>query len=280
MLARVLTFFVGMPVVIALVFYRDGLAFAIGIGLVAVVGILEFYAGAKKAGVRPWPIVGVPMVIVLVYASYQGSFGGAPALFAGVMTLLLVLAMLLELLRTERRPLVNVGATVLGAAYIGWLISHLVQLRSLPGWIRVGPWESEKGAWLVMFVILSTWACDTGAYFVGRFFGRHKLVPRLSPGKTAEGSVGGLVSSILIAEVTGHFIRLPAAHSLALGALIGIVGQAGDLVESSIKREIGIKDFGSILPGHGGALDRFDSLLFTGPLMYYYVVAMLPGWLG
>ncbi|MGB9619708.1 MAG: phosphatidate cytidylyltransferase, partial [Armatimonadota bacterium] len=183
-----------------------------------------------------------------------------------------------ELARTRRFPVVNIGATVFGAMYVGWLISHLVVLRGIAGDVTVGSFRASAGAWLVMYAFLCTWACDTGAYFIGNFYGKTKLAPRLSPGKTVEGSVGGLVSSVLVAVVVGVVIKLPAVHSLGLGLMIGVLAQLGDLSESAIKREISIKDFGTIIPGHGGILDRFDSLLFSGPAVYYYTVMFLHNW--
>lgn len=279
MLVRIITGLIGIPIVVALVFFHGGALFALAIGLVAIVGVMEFYRGIKTGGSNAWGFIGIPAIIAILHASFRQNFTNAPIVYSGILTFLLVLALILELTRPERKPVANVGATALGVIYVGWLISHLIRLRTLPGWITVGSWHSEKGAWLLMLVFLPTWACDTGAYFAGRFFGKRKLAPSLSPGKTVEGSIGGFISSILIAAITGIAIHIPIGHAVVIGALIGVAAQLGDLVESSIKREIGIKDFGSILPGHGGALDRFDSLLFTGPLVYYYVTMLLPGWL-
>ena len=279
MLVRILTGLIGIPIVVALVFFHGGALFALAIGLVAIVGVREFYRGIKTGGNNAWGFIGIPAIIAILHASFRQNFTNAPIVYSGILTFLLVLALILELTRSERKPVANVGATALGVVYVGWLISYLIRLRTLPGWITVGSWHSEKGAWLLMLVFLPTWACDTGAYFAGKFFGKRKLAPSLSPGKTVEGSIGGFISSILIAAITGIAIHIPIGHAVAIGALIGVAAQLGDFVESSIKREIGIKDFGSILPGHGGALDRFDSLLFTGPLVYYYVTMLLPGWL-
>ena len=123
----------------------------------------------------------------------------------------------------------------------------------------------------MLFVAVCVWSVDTFAYFFGRWFGKNKLAPQLSPGKTIEGSIGGLIGAILVGGAFGHWIHLPLMHGLAVGALAGVMGQVGDLFESALKREMGIKDFGRVLPGHGGALDRFDSLLFVAPLAYLYL---------
>ena len=280
MLARVLTGVILIPIAVLLIFWPKGLPFAVAIGVVSILGAIEFYGGVRKTGARPvvWAGLAAVAMFVVSMRTYEPSTIGA--VFPAVLTSLLILSFLNELLRTRRAPLVNVGATVFGAIYVGWLISHLVVLRGFDGVVRVGSFESTKGAWLVMYAFLCTWACDTGAYFIGRFYGRTKLAPKLSPSKTAEGSVGGVVCSVLVAVIVGVVIKLPQAHALALGAIFGVLSQLGDLSESAIKREIGIKDFGTIVPGHGGVLDRFDSLLFTGPAAYYYAVLFLQSWPG
>jgi phosphatidate cytidylyltransferase len=176
-----------------------------------------------------------------------------------------------------------------GLVYIGLLMSSLVWLRGLnmykpaissnsdvvawfSGRIQVMPFRwADQGAWLVLFVAACVWMTDTGAYFVGKAFGKHKLAPRLSPGKTIEGSLGGLGAALLTGALFGLWIHLPLRDGLAVGFIAGTMGQVGDLFESGLKREIGLKDFGSIMPGHGGALDRFDSLLFVAPLAFCYL---------
>jgi len=278
MVARIVTGVVGVPIAVVLIFWPGGLPFAIAVGVVAFLGAMEFYGGVRRARVRPVEWAGLAAVAVFVASARTYERNTVAPTFPAVLTSLLVLSFLNELVRTRRAPSMNLGATVFGAVYVGWLISHLVLLRGIEGEVTVGSFRSTAGAWLVMYAFLCTWACDTGAYFIGRFYGTKKLAPRLSPGKTVEGSVGGLVSSVLVAAVAGVIIGLPAAHALALGVIIGVLSQLGDLSESAIKREIGIKDFGTIFPGHGGILDRFDSLLFTGPAVYYYAVLFLRGW--
>jgi len=122
-----------------------------------------------------------------------------------------------------------------------------------------------------------TWITDTGAYFVGSRFGRRKLAPRLSPNKTVEGAIGGLIFATAMSIAWGSWIGLPWWHCAILGPILGFLGQIGDLCESALKRDLGIKDFGGIMPGHGGILDRFDSLLFTAPIAYYYLGLALKG---
>jgi phosphatidate cytidylyltransferase len=239
---------------------------------------MEFYSGVRKTGARPIEWAGLLAVAMFVVSARTYERSTIGAVFPAVLTSLLILSFLNELLRARRAPLVNVGTTVFGAIYVGWLISHLVVLRGITGEVMVGSRETTAGACLVMYAFLCTWACDTGAYFIGKFYGKTKLAPKLSPNKTVEGSVAGVVCAILIAAIAGVVIKLPPGHALALGAIFGVLSQLGDLSESAIKREIGIKDFGAIVPGHGGILDRFDSLLFTGPAAYYYAVLFLQNW--
>jgi phosphatidate cytidylyltransferase len=152
--------------------------------------------------------------------------------------------------------------TMLGVLYLGLTLGTLSMTRLLP-----------QGQWLVFFLLLVTWASDTGAYYVGTLCGRHRLVPRVSPKKTVEGLVGGLISAILTAYAARWWFlpELSGLDCLILAILLTFTGLWGDLAESAMKRSAGIKDSGRILPGHGGILDRLDSLLFATPAFYYYV---------
>ncbi len=161
---------------------------------------------------------------------------------------------------------------LVGMAYTGILLSGFVMLRSLPGRVAVPPFGyADRGAWLMLFVAMCVWASDTFAYFVGRSCGRHKLSPILSPAKTVEGALGGLAGAILVGIFFGLWIHIPISRAIGVGVIAGVAGQIGDLFESALKRELGIKDFGSVMPGHGGALDRFDSLLFVAPFAYLFL---------
>jgi phosphatidate cytidylyltransferase len=151
---------------------------------------------------------------------------------------------------------------LLGALYIGFPLSTVVSTRTLPG-----------GEWLVLFLAVVTWASDIGAYYAGTLWGKHPLLPSISPKKTVEGVLGGLVLAVGVAFLAQQWFtsELSLADAVILGVLLTIAGLLGDLFESMIKRRTGVKDSGGILPGHGGMLDRLDSLLFTAPTFYYYV---------
>ncbi len=150
------------------------------------------------------------------------------------------------------------AAAGVGAVYLGLLLSALVLLRSLP----------KFGTWALLSAVFCVWASDTGAYFAGRAWGKRSLAPSLSPKKTVEGALGGLAGSVLVGIAIAVGLHLSPIFGGVLGVVAGIAGPLGDLWESALKREAGIKDFGTLLPGHGGVLDRFDSLLFVAPFAY------------
>jgi phosphatidate cytidylyltransferase len=155
-----------------------------------------------------------------------------------------------------------VGATLtlLGVCYCAWLLGHAIWLRAMPG-----------GIGLTLLALGVTWAGESAAYFVGRRFGRHRLAPSVSPGKTVEGGAAQVMASVGVALLAAPFVALAGPHAVAVGVLLGVVGQIGDLSESFLKRSARIKDAGTLIPGHGGLLDRLDSLLFNVPALYYWL---------
>lgn len=167
-----------------------------------------------------------------------------------------------------RRSLLDSAVLVLGVLYIGLTLSYLLLTRSL-----------ADGTFLIFFLVLITWAGDTGAYYAGTLFGRHRFAPRVSPNKTVEGLIGGLILSVALAHVARMWFvpTFSQVDCWMLGILLTIAGVMGDLAESLLKRSAGVKDSGGLIPGHGGMLDRLDSLLFTGPAFYYYVTLMKAG---
>lgn len=211
---------------------------------------------------------------LLVYNSQRlGSQPGFPyAMLLGVpplvFTLLTARAAKTRLALGDLRNIYGLVGTV----YIGLLFSSFVLLRGLPGRVAVrGFPEADQGAWLMLYVAMCVWATDTFAYFIGKSWGKRRFAPSLSPSKTLEGALGGLFGAVVMGIAFGAWVHLPLKHGLVIGLLAGIVGEIGDLFESALKREIGLKDFGSVMPGHGGTLDRFDSLLFVAPLAYLYL---------
>ena len=191
---------------------------------------------------------------------------------AGLLTVLLVAMLLAELRRgASKKTLVNASSTLLGVLYIGWLGAHVCALRELPWSIGVPYAEGMSFALLPFFL---AWTCDTVAYGVGSAWGRHRLAPGVSPGKSVEGAIAGLLASILAGAVARAWFApyLSLVAALLLGALVGVFAQLGDLVESLLKRDADTKESSSLIPGHGGVLDRFDSILFAAPLVYYFLL--------
>ncbi|MHB1191336.1 MAG: phosphatidate cytidylyltransferase, partial [Armatimonadota bacterium] len=275
MILRFMSGIIGIPLLILLVFVKEGTPFVLGIGVISIIGVQEFYRGVRKTGADPQDWVGLASALLFLFAALD-RFDARGVSMQGVLTLFVIVTLLIELLRSHRSPLKNLGSTFLGAVYVGYLFSYLVAIRSihhnpdsfhLPGI----PWSIPVGGWFVLFVAFAAWAADTGAYLVGHKWGAHKLAPILSPGKSWEGLFAGIASCVLVTILMARPVGIPIAHAIALGFAIGIAGLVGDLAESSMKRDIGIKDFGSILPGHGGILDRFDGLLFAAPMFYYYL---------
>jgi phosphatidate cytidylyltransferase len=296
MLQRTISIVIGAPLFLLAVLWRSAWPCTLLIGALAILALVEFYAACRRAGSAPAAGFGCAAAMVILASSVPlldpPGVTLSPGLFAGPasatlfflgLTLLVASSLAAELARADRAPLRNLGPTWLGVLYIGWLLPFAARLRWLTGadLLRIGwpappepGWLSaiEPGAWLLLFVLLVTWSVDTLAYLVGKAVGRHRMAAALSPGKTWEGAAGGFIGAVAVAGLLGWLLRFPAGWALAAGALIGVVAQIGDLCESAIKREIGIKDFGDLIPGHGGALDRFDSLLFNAPAVYFLLL--------
>ncbi len=237
----------------------------------------EFFDGCRTARLAPLDAAGYAGAVLFWLCSLP-SLRTRPDLLSGGLALLFAASFVWETLRPERAPLRNLAPTWFGALYLGTLFPSVVRLRCEAGefatqfgWVAPAPWMGTigLGACLVLFTLLITSATDTGAYVAGKRFGRRKLAPALSPGKTWEGSIGGFVAALLVGGLAGWWFGLPTPYVLVASLLGGVVSQLGDLCKSAVKREIGIKDFGTLLPGHGGLLDRFDSLMFTATLTYW-----------
>lgn len=188
-----------------------------------------------------------------------------PVLAAGVLALLTVRAARTGKALGDMRRIYG----LIGGIYIGYLSGSLVALRLTPGKVMVQPLGlADRGAWQTLLVAGCVWAADTLAFAGGKLAGRRKMAPGISPGKTWEGFAAGLVGALIAGSLLGGWFHAGLARGAAAGALAGVVGPLGDLWESAVKRELGLKDFGVVMPGHGGALDRLDSLLFVAPAAY------------
>lgn len=250
-----------------------GLAFVGFVGLQVSLGLLEFYGMMRGRGLRPYRRLGLLSALMLLWVCYRPHTPHVPFLVTAV--LLLVLA--LELRQPEARQRVeDIAVTWFGVLYVGWLSAHLVLLREL-SW-RAGTSYAE-GASYVLLAFWLTWSCDTGAYAVGRVFGRNRPWIRISPRKSIEGALGGLAAALIAALIARFWFApfLGWRDVAALGLLVGVFGQVGDLVESLLKRDALHADSSDFIPGHGGILDRFDSLYFAAPVVYYYLLVAVFG---
>lgn len=273
---RILLALVGIPLTLGLI-YAGGWVLVAALGGVAGIGAWELFRMARVAGNEPLDTAGIVLaasVPLLVHASYLGVYGAT--LTGAVIVFLTLLASVIWLRGPSRKPLVVLGLTVAGAIYPA-LVTYIYPLRHHD--YAVG---ALAGTMLVMFPVTVTWATDTGAYAFGRIFGRHKLIPSVSPAKTVEGAMGGLLIAVAGAWAYVQFLLEPFAQLslaplgiLVFGVIVGVVGQVGDLAESLLKRDAGVKDSSRLLPGHGGILDRFDSLLFVLPVAYLLLGRLL-----
>ena len=237
-----------------------------------ILAALEFYRMVAVAKVPPLTYFGLVWTSLFILSRNPQLLSALEPYFNPnlVMPLLLTTAVvppliwLLSRRRKEEAFAIWVW-TIAGIFYIGWLLSHTVALMSL-----------EDGRNWVFFVLFVTWLSDTTAFFAGRRLGRHKLAPSISPGKTWEGAIGGIGGAIAVSVLffTPTPFQLPLTYWQAIPLSIGvsILGQTGDLMESLLKRSMGVKDSGKLMPGHGGALDRLDSLIFAGVLVYYFAL--------
>jgi phosphatidate cytidylyltransferase len=255
---RTATAVLGIPVTVLLVVLGK-LWLLGGIAAVIVVGLLEFYRMAERGGYRPVREAGVGAGLLFALAGAY-SVPWAPLILPG-----LLVYSVLRMLRGGRpgQWLVNTAITLLGALYVGYLLSYVERLRVLP----LGPAHRE-GPVAALLVICIAWGADTAAYFVGLALGRHKLLPHVSPNKSLEGAAAAILAGVVVGLVFAWVAGLDLWMSVAVGALCAAASVCGDLWESAIKREAGVKDAGGVLPGHGGVLDRFDGLLFAAVTGY------------
>lgn len=263
---RVLSAIVLIPVVAALT-YAGGWVLAAVLLLVVIRAAFEAFSLLDAAGYRP----SLPAAALIMALFFLAARFPAARLTGLVLTVSLLGSLAWQLLRPPQGHPIQSWALTLGLSlWLGWLASHFVLLRGLSPAFGLG----LGTRWLVV-VFLVTWINDSAAYFVGKALGRHPCCPYLSPNKTWEGTVGGWLGGVAATILLGLWlVDLPWVHGLALGALVATVAPFGDLAKSMIKRQMGVKDFAGLIPGHGGMFDRIDSLLFVAPVVYYFVTLL------
>ncbi len=280
-LRRLLSFTVLWAVVLAALFSSNRLisdyVFLALMILLAVSGLAEFYGLVEARGMvcfRFWGLLGGVLLMTGTFLNLTGKIGaaGSPARvndFETNFLILFVLGLCLRQLFARANPagLLAISTTLFGLMYVPYLLNFIQKINFFPG---------VNGHFYLLYFLLVTKISDTGAYVVGSLIGRHKMIPRISPGKTWEGFAGALLASMGVSVAFYHWfaVRLEGmtlAHSVVLGGLLGVAAVAGDLIESLFKREAGVKDSGTFFPGIGGILDLLDSLLFNAPIMYLYL---------
>ncbi len=261
---RIIVSVIAIPLVVAACYFGS-IYFFLLVLAVALISFYEFYILAKNKGANVNFYLGIFVILFLMFNTYLHFFDTYSFLLVVV-----VLTAFIELFRNDDSAIINMGTTLLGIFYIGLFSTALVDIREF--YPRVGTLYLQ-GGYLVMAVFVTIWICDSAAYFAGLSLGKHKLFPRVSPKKSWEGAIFGFIFAILT-MVLAHYIILnflTLNESIFLGVIIGVIGQIGDLIESLIKRDAEVKDSSSIIPGHGGIFDRFDSLLFSAPVILLYL---------
>lgn len=274
---------IAAPAAIAIIYF-GGAALAMLLSVVSALGAWEFYRIARASGHAPMDWLGIvlsALVPLLVHAHHARVI--AIPVSAAVVAVLLALAVSIWARGVEGKPLGASAVTVFGVLYTGCALSFGFALRYLDYAI-----DARAGMALVALPLLLTWASDIGAFFVGRAVGGRKLIPKVSPGKTVSGAIGGLLFTVIISWVLARLVlpdvaqlTLTHAGAIMFGLLVSVAAQIGDLAESLLKREGGVKDSSRIIPGHGGILDRFDSLIFVLPVSYLVLpLLLLPAFRG
>ncbi len=278
---RVATAAVLIPCVLGLVLWGSTGAMAIGLALVILLALFEYFALGDAIGHRAYRFWTAACALGLVYVQWLAAIAPSYDL-AGGLTIHRMVGRILGIIPTvqdvffifvlgvaaltlwTKRPIVEAlpaaGISASGLLFVAFPLTFTIRLHGY----------SADGPKLLMFALVITWVGDTSAYFAGRALGKHRMAPVLSPKKTWEGTVASLFGAMLVAVVFAKFLNVPLPHLLAMAAVGNFAGQAGDLLESAYKRSAGVKDSGSLLPGHGGVLDRIDALILAIPVVWYY----------
>ncbi len=275
-----------------------GILFAVLLGTACFLAGQEYIAIARAKGIRPSARIILGMIIAFFVVAAIPSFPGVNVSwnfslehFPIVLTVGMCIAFFRLLFRNEQPPatIADIATTILGFIYIGWMTSHLVLLRNLcpPGFEKFSNPLQQPGlayVWASLFIV---WGTDVFAYYAGKKFGKHLLFPQISPKKTVEGAVAGLIAAVFFSSLVVYlcdyhlFPSHPFGYQWWQGPIMGIVVslacQLGDLCESLLKRDAGLKDSGSTIPGHGGFLDRGDSMIFAAPISFYWVCLVVLG---
>jgi len=288
---RVLVALVGIPFGVYVIL-EGGLFFTFFIAIISTMGLNEFYKMIENKGFKPYKyiflIFNFIMTLITGYLLLNDQFVASMIFFIGNALFILIFSFLYQLWDHTDTPIENNMFSIVGFLYVGILFICLLFIREfgtireymhnlLPFQINDNVIDSSVWGKLLLIHISSIWICDSMAYFVGKSFGKHKLFERHSPKKSVEGAIGGFLSSIIYFILMLYFYipEINYLFGIGFGLIVGIFGQLGDLVESHFKRYSGVKDSSNLIPGHGGILDRFDSIMFTSPLLLIYIFLIL-----
>lgn len=264
---RMITSIIIVTLVTLVIFFFPNWVFALLASVMIGLALIEFFALVERKNIFVYKYLGVIIgmcVPIMLYFQMGGE--GYFTLEPFVIVIACLFIFVLQFTRRDSsQALVSIAVTLFGLLYIAWFFSYFLKLKFL-----------HNGAYLVAFLVLVTKMGDVGAYLVGNAAGKHALIPRISPHKTIEGTIGGLLFSVMSAVASRSYLPdFSYAHLVVLGILLGILAQVGDLAESLLKRDSGVKDSGAVFSGFGGMLDLIDSLLFTAPIFYFYVAVLM-----
>lgn len=255
---RVISALVAIPILLFFVI-SGGYVFRLGIGIISIIAIYEYTKAYKVSNINViWPniIIGLILTYTLMFIDKSN--------YSILVVYFITLISMAMPIFNEKYNIISSAVTLIGYIYIVNFFALLIPIR-----------EHKYGFNLIWLVIIISFFCDTFAYYVGKNFGKHKLCPAVSPKKTIEGSIGGILGSVIGVALWGYFstsVPFTWTSLIILAIVASIISQIGDLSASLVKRYVGVKDYGKIMPGHGGILDRFDSILFTAPVVYCYIV--------
>ncbi|MEA1939540.1 MAG: phosphatidate cytidylyltransferase [Candidatus Caldatribacteriota bacterium] len=262
LLKRIIVIIFGIPILSFLVLWKE-LPFLITIIIFDIFGLHELYNMFRKKGHQPSILFGTIFSLYFIYLSTY-SYGTFNIKISNlfIITIFILLYLLTQLFRKNNSAvLTNISITIFGSIYIGYLSTFLLKIKYL----------ANGNIYLISLFII-VWTNDVAAYIIGTVLGRTKLAPKISPMKTIEGSIGGIIFSIISVFVLNNWLNYDFGKALFIGIIISVIAQCGDLFESLLKRSSNIKDSGNVIPGHGGVLDRFDSLLFAAPVFYFCIM--------
>jgi phosphatidate cytidylyltransferase len=260
-LRRIISGLIAGAISVCIIYFAPDWFFSVVVAAIVGVSLHEFFRMVRRKGIFVYRYYGIIFGIVISIATYFRLGFGIPDVEPFFIVIISLFIFVLQFLRKDNSgALAGISITLLGILYIGWFFSYIIKLKILP-----------NGENLVMALILITKFSDIGAYVMGTIYGKHTLVPNISPKKSKEGLIGGILCSFVVALLCSEMVGFSVIHMGLIGAFIGVLAQVGDLSESLIKRDCQVKDSGKGFPGIGGMLDLIDSLLFTAPMFYYYI---------